>query len=214
MRRLPWWFLIPLFTFGVGSAPIVIYGGVRLRRWVHVAAGIAYGALLLLFFVGASISDPDKVKAVDFFTFPALLISWLGGTVHAVILQYAVRDRDRDRQRRPVDPALAEAWDHLEKRAQARALLAANPALAAELLIGRPDLGRRYDDGGLVDINHVPVETLMTELGLPPKLANQVTAARDNIRGFSSADELIIYCDDMTPARLSTIRDRLAFLPW
>lgn len=209
---MPWWFLIPLFTFGLGSAPIVIYGGVQLRRRRHIAAGIAYGALFLFFFVGALAADSDKVAIIDFFTFPALLVSWLGGTVHAAVLQSAVRDRDRARQR-SVDPVLAKAWERLAKRVQARELLVSNPGLAAELLIGRPDLGRRYDDGGLVDVNHVPAATLVAEFGLTPRLADQIITARDRIRGFSAADELIVYCDGMTPARLETIRERLVFLP-
>ena len=32
--------------------------------------------------------------------------------------------------------------------------------LARELRIGRPDLPRQYDDGGLVDVNNVPVGVL------------------------------------------------------
>lgn len=212
MRRLLWWFLIPLVTFGVGSAPVVIYGGVRLRHRGHVAAGIVYGALFLVFFVGALFTDPDKVGVIDVFAFPAWLISWLGGTVHAVILQRAVRAADSE-PRRLVDPALAEARDRAERRTQARGLLASDPGLAAELLIGRPDLGRRYDDGGLVDVNNVPAATLAAELALPPGLADQIATARDRVEGFHSADDLVVYCDDMTAARLNTIRERLVFLP-
>lgn len=211
MRRLPWWFLIPLVTFGVGSAPIVIYGGVRLRRRGHVAAGIGYGALFLGSFVGALFSDADQVSIIDVFVVPALLISWLGGTVHAAVLQRSVRAADRE-PRRPVDPALVEVRDRADKRAQARVLLASNPGFAAELLIGRPDLGRRYDDGGLVDVNNVPAATLAAELALPPALADQIATARDRVGGFSSADELVVYCDDLTTARLDTVRERLVFL--
>ena len=38
--------------------------------------------------------------------------------------------------------------------------------LAQELKIGRPDLPRDYDDGGLVDVNHVPAAILAARLGL------------------------------------------------
>lgn len=212
MRRLLWWFLIPLVTFGVGSAPVVIRGGMRLRRRGHVAAGILYGTLLLVFFVSALTADTDQVRVIDVLAFPAWLISWLGGTVHAAVLQRAVRAAGSE-ARRPLDPALAEVQDRAEKRTQARALLTSNPGLAAELLIGRPDLGRRYDDGGLVDVNNVATATLAAELALPPGLADQIATARDRVGGFSSADELIVYCDDMTMGRLNAIRERLVFLP-
>lgn len=212
MSRFPWWLLIPLGTCGVGSAPMVIYGGVRLQRRGHIAAGIAYGLLFVVFVVGALLADPETIGVIDAIAFPAWLISWLGGTVHAAVLQQAVRASDR-KAPPPVDPVLAEAQVRAERRAQARALLASNPGLAAELLIGRPDLARRYDDGGLVDVNNVPVATLAAELALPPELADQIVAARDRIGGFSSPDELVVYCEGMTTARLNTIRERLIFLP-
>jgi len=55
---------------------------------------------------------------------------------------------------------LAAAQERLARRAQARALLASDPALAGELVIGRPDRHRQYDDGGLVDVNNVPTAVL------------------------------------------------------
>jgi len=174
----------------------------------HVAAGIGYGALFLVSFVGALFSDADQVGIIDVLVFLALLISWLGGTVHAAVLQRTVRAADRE-PRRLVDPALVEVRYRAEKRAQARALLASNPGFAAELLIGRPDLGRRYDDGGLVDVNNLPAATLAAELALLSGLTDQIATARDRVGGFSSADELIVYCDDMTTPRLNTIPERL-----
>jgi hypothetical protein len=70
-----------------------------------------------------------------------------------------------------------------------------------------------YDDGGLVDVNSVPASTLATELALPAGLVEQIVAARERLGGLGSPDELVVYCDDMTLARLNAIRDRLVFLP-
>jgi len=50
------------------------------------------------------------------------------------------------------DPALAAAIACRQRRQQARQLLANDPGLARELRIGRPDLPRDYDDGGLVAV--------------------------------------------------------------
>ncbi len=212
MRRLPWWYLVPLLSFGAGSGPMVIYGGARLRSRGHIAIGVAYGALFIAFVVGTGFADPNRTGLIDAIIAPAWLISWLAGTVHSALLQRAVRVKGGERPR-PVDPALAAAQDRLAKRAQARALLASDPALAAELLIGRPDLGRQYDDGGLVDVNNAPAAVLASELALPADVAGQVAAARDRLGGLSYADELMIYCSGMTTARLNAIRDRLVFLP-
>jgi len=209
---MPWWFLIPLLTFGAGSAPMVIYGGARLHSRRHVTAGILYGALFVLFFVGVQFVNTGTPGILDAITAPAWLISWLGGTVHAAILQRTVRNASQEHQP-PVDPILAAARERLARRDQARALVASDPALATELLIGRPDLGRRYDDGGLLDINNVPVATLAGELGLSPEVVDQIALARERLGGFSSAEELVVYCAGMTSASLDAIRDRLVFRP-
>jgi hypothetical protein len=108
---------------------------------------------------------------------------------------------------------VAAAQDRLAKRVRARELLAANPALAVELRIGRPDLTRQYEDGGLIDVNHVPAATLAAELGLPAEVAQQIVAARTRPGGLSSPDELVVYCAGMTLDGLNMIRDRLIFLP-
>jgi hypothetical protein len=43
--------------------------------------------------------------------------------------------------------------------------------LAAELRIGRPDLPRHFDDGGLIDVNTVPAQVLSRLPGLRPEEA-------------------------------------------
>jgi hypothetical protein len=212
MKRLPWWFLVPLATFGAGTAPVVIYGGARLRSRAHVVAGVLYGVLFVVFFVGVQFADTNRAGVIDAVIAPAWLISWLGGTAHAAVLQSAVRVRTAA-PAEPVDPALAEVLARRARRHEARALLAADPALATELMIGRPDLGRQYDDGGLVDVNNVPAATLAAELSLSPGIAEQITAARDRLGGFGSAEELVVYCDGITMAGLDAIRDRLVFRP-
>jgi len=113
----------------------------------------------------------------------------------------------------PADPEVLAAQQRLARREESRALLTSNPALAAELHIGRPDLGRQYDDGGLVDINHVPAEVIVRELGLPPPVAEELVAQRTRVGGFHSADDLVVYCDAVTPHQVAVLRDRLLFTP-
>ena len=100
------------------------------------------------------------------------------------------------------------------RREEARRLLAGSPAKAWELRIGRPDIeGSQYNDGGLVDVNHVPADWLAYALQIPQTLANEIVAIRTRHHGFSSPDELIVHCDGMTPERLAMIGDFLIFRP-
>jgi hypothetical protein len=50
------------------------------------------------------------------------------------------------------------------------------------------------------DVNHVPAGWIALSLQLPRPLADQIVAARERRGGFRLADELVIYCDEMTGA--------------
>jgi hypothetical protein len=72
-------------------------------------------------------------------------------------------------------PAGYWRWDPAGTRP---GLAASNPALARELTIGRPDLARDYDDGGLADVNHVPGRMLAAGLGLASTEVTDVLGMR------------------------------------
>ena len=213
-----WWFLVPLFTCGMATFIMVLIGGVRLRSKTHVAAAIAYFLLTVYFFVGVQYVPSNGGSLPDAAVMPAFLVVWLGGIAHVLLLQTRVRGRALDTLGTPrplpaTDPALAHAQWRLARRQEARQVLATNPALGAELRIGRPDLPRRYDDGGLVDVNHVTAAILTAELDISPNTAAIIVAERDRVGGFSGPDELLVYCDGLTPDRLQIIRERLVFVP-
>ena len=64
------------------------------------------------------------------------------------------------------------------RREEARALKAQDPDRADELGIGRPDLGRGYDDGGLVDLNTAPASVIASVCRMDAALAEAIVAAR------------------------------------
>ena len=206
---------MPLFTFGAGTFVMVLIGGIWLRARRHIVAAAIYFLLLVYFFVAVQYTPSNGGRFPDAAVMPAFLAMWLGGVAHVVALQMIIQRRAAAPAPAPVpeDPALVAAERRAARRDEARAILASKPALAAELRIGRPDLAREYDDGGLVDVNHVPAAVLATQLDLPESLAESVVAERDRVGGFSSPDELIVYCDGMTPERMTIIQDRLAFVP-
>jgi hypothetical protein len=202
----------------MGSFIIVLLGGIRLRSKAHIAAAVGYFVLAVYFFVGVQYVPSSGGSLPDAAVLPAFLIIWLGGVAHVLVLQMLVRQAApvvslAPRPAAAADPAIVVAQWRVQRREEARGILANNPALAAELRIGRPDLPRQYDDGGLVDVNHVPAAVLANELDLPMDTAAAIVRQRDRIGGFSSPEDLMVYADGLTPQRLQIIKERLAFVP-
>ncbi|MDI6101275.1 helix-hairpin-helix domain-containing protein [Actinoplanes sp. NEAU-A12] len=254
-----WWFIVPLVTFGLLTAPMVLAGAVKLRSRPHKILAGGYFAVLMAGCAASAATSDGTESAAAMLVSISYFVLWIVGTVHVAILASQVR-ADFFRNRRPsqawgtaaphpgvgyhppsrqglghpparhglghypaprpawaqgrVDPALAKAQWRLARRAEARHLQATQPSIAAELMIGRPDLpGRQYDDGGLVDVNHAPAEWLMRMLSIERPLAERIVEARQLHNGFATPEELIVYCEGLTPAKLELFRDRLLFIP-
>ena len=111
------------------------------------------------------------------------------------------------------DPVYRQAISQRRRREQARALVAKNPQLAAELGIGRPDLGRGFDDGGLIDINEVSAVVLATLPGFDTELAEGVISARQRVGGrFFTAEDLLVIADVPSDV-FERVRERLLVRP-
>lgn len=192
-----------------------------LRSRLLTVAGFGYLAAIVVFLACSTTTGPAPESAAmgitDVIGMLTFLGAWLGGTVHAVVLQAMVNSEYNQRvwtqQAVGEQATLVAARQRKARRAEARALVASDPVLASELGIGRPDLRRGHDDGGLVDVNHVPAEVLAADLEMTPEVARQVVDAREHLGGFHSAEEMIVYCEGVTPQRVEYLRDRLLFLP-
>ena len=218
--RQIWWASVPVWSIGfLSPVPFLAYAVIQRRKrdWAVFAAYLA-ATVAMIVALGASESSPGASAGVGGF-----IIALAGcAAVHAAILFRPSRDlapaslaaarpepaelltRQRNRA------ALARARDRIERRKDARHLLATNPALARDLLIGRPDRPRDYDDGGLVDVNHVPAIVLAGNLGLSPDEVRDVLAARDKLGRFTGADELCAYTS-LSPDRVDELRDLMIF---
>ena len=64
----------------------------------------------------------------------------------------------------------------------------ATRALAASMRVGRPDLAREYDDGGLVDINSVPPEELQRYAGMSPAKRPRCSERAESWAGSACAE--------------------------
>jgi hypothetical protein len=212
---------------------MVFIAGVRLRSRLQKLLAALYAAAVVVAVAFSAVNDDDT----DALATALFVLLWLVGTIHVAVLQNRVRERwfreaaARNGHSGPrpglthypppawhhgtgVDPALAAAQWRAARRQEARQLQATQPAMASELMVGRPDLpGRQYDDGGLIDVNHVSAEWLQRYLTIERPLAERIVEARDRHNGFTTPEELVVYCDGLTPAKLELFRDRLIFIP-
>lgn len=207
------WALLPLLTFGIATTLVFVYPAVVLRKFVHWAAVAGYLAL-----TAATLAATDSGSTTGRAIFWATLVPlWLGGTAHAL----AIRSRAFSAPPRPAEPrglpargysdAVAAVTGRKELRAAAREA-ARDPVMAWELRIGRPDLPRRYDDGGLVDVNHAPPYVLGALPGMTPELVDRILAAREEGGGFSSVEELSALAE-LPPTLTETLGEYTIFLP-
>jgi hypothetical protein len=208
------WASVPIWSIGFLSfVPFLAYAVIqrRPRDWAVFAAYLA-ATVAMIVALGVTGSNGSGGAAVGGF-----IIALAGcAAVHASILFRPSRGVSSLGASMPLSPrqrnreAVAQARSRIERRKDARHLAATNPSLARDLRIGRPDLPREYDDGGLVDVNHVPAAALAGPLGLSAAEVNDVLAARNKLGRLASADELCAYTS-LTPDRVDELRDLMIF---
>jgi Helix-hairpin-helix motif len=207
------WALLPALSLGLLAPVPIVHAAVKLRTWTLWAASALYTvATIVAWSAGSVVTVTDGPAAPAELPEPP---GWAGALdlgLMVVPTAHAFAVRRRVFEPRSQHPAIAAALQARQRREEARAIVARDVDLARELRIGRPDLPRQFDDGGLVDVNHVPASVIVGLLGLSEADAAQVTEARDRIGGFSSAEEMIAFTE-LSPARVDGIRDQLLFLP-
>jgi hypothetical protein len=190
-----WYFAVTIFTAGFLAAVPFWHAAVRLgrpalRRLALVYTGL--GAFLVVLMALTPEPKPDGASGNS-------AISTIGGlTIFAVVIVGCIQLKGLRREvygqpgARPVptDPALARALHARQRRAEARELRAKDPALARDLGIGRPDLGRGYDDGGLVDLNTAPAPLIAAISGIDQAYADAIAAVPGGT--YSILDDLFI----------------------
>jgi DNA-binding SARP family transcriptional activator len=177
---------VPLLSVGTLTWMVILVYALQRRSKVLIVTAVGY---LLLAAAGCAISeatseegDPSGWFGIAMFL---MMIATLGGSLHVALLSFVVPSRAQP------DPRLIVAIEQRARRQQALQLASQYPAVARELNIGRPDLPRVFDDGGLIDINAAPVEVLAALPGMTPHLAQRVVAERQYRGGFASIDDLV-----------------------
>jgi Helix-hairpin-helix motif len=179
------WAIIPAISFGWCTPFTFAYAAIRMRSvflgWCTAVYAIISSTSFLL--LGASYENSWQVNVGG----TLVLLEMTVGTAHAFALRSKLMNGPT-----PQQVALADANVRLRLRRRARRIFVTDPALADELRIGRPDLPRSFDDGGLVDVNHAPASTLTAVPGISTELAEQISLVRHGIGGFDSLDDLSV----------------------
>ncbi|MET7863777.1 AfsR/SARP family transcriptional regulator [Micromonospora taraxaci] len=202
--------LLALVSFGTGTWLVVLAYAVRRRsrRLGLAALGYFLTATLLVVMIATDDLETEDSPAEVFSGLGVIFLCWMVGSAHIVLLNSWVWGRITGRPR--VAQALEE--ERRIRRQQARNLLHRYPSARLEFAIGRPDLPRAFDDGGLVDVNAVPDHVLATLPGLTDAQRRQVAMDRW-VRGpYGSMEELAARCP-LPVAATEALRDVLLFLP-
>ncbi len=215
-----WWALSPAYTFGMIAFIPALHAAIKLQRrdlWFWAACLIVGDIVAWSLMSGASNLDGSSTPMQNVGAAIAVVLA-VAGTMQAFRTREAVFAPSHSVAGNALsiapialDPAVSSALAARKRREESVALSRKDPGLARDLMIGRPDLRRQYDDGGLVDVNHVPEAVLVSHLGLSHDHARALIEARDHLGGFASAEELCGLAD-LPPKTLDAIRDRVVAL--
>ena len=201
---------VVLLSFGMLAWLVMLFYAIRRRSGPLAVATVAYLAAAVFFPIGMELSDIDGPPTfLDGLAIIGLGAAWVGGVGHLILLNRRVSEALRGRPAVPV-PQVVD--DRRVRREQARYLLYHYPAARQQLHIGRPDLPRTFDDGGLVDINAVGEQVLAGLPGMTAAQARQMAMDRWLRGPFGSMEDLAARCL-LPPTLTDSLRDLLVFLP-
>jgi hypothetical protein len=178
-----WYYAVTVFTGGFLAAVPFWHAARRLNRRAVTRLALVYTGLGVLLTVLMALTPPPNPDG----TSGNPTISTIGGmAVVAVVIIGCLQLRGLRREvfgervaaSTRAHPAVAQALAARQRRAEARQLRASDPALARQLGIGRPDLRRDYDDGGLVDLNTAPASVVAQVCDIEVTHAEAVVSAR------------------------------------
>lgn len=207
------WALLPLFTCGFG-APIGFATALARRRetWTLVAL-VVHSALLVAGCGIITAFGEFPPLWADVLFAVTLLVPSIVGTAHLLLIRSTVWAPSSGPQVLVARLSSAEVVDRARKlREQARRTAEADPMLAKRLGIGRPDLPRQFDDGGLVDLNHAPLHVLNSLPGVTERSARQIQDWVERSGPFGSLGEVMLVIE-ISPTFEHHLREYCVFIP-
>ncbi|MBO3739772.1 BTAD domain-containing putative transcriptional regulator [Actinoplanes flavus] len=170
--------ILPVVTCSMGAWAYFVYAAFQRRtpRDVLTAAFYVAAFLAVIFFLAIDPSDLDSetTSAAEDIGFTLAFLTIPVAAVHGAILACHPGDTRGARTRRQL----------------ARQFAAVHPGGARQAGIGRPDLLRSFDDGGLVDLNHAPPQEIARLRGVTPIEAHRIALDRYERGPYHSPDDL------------------------
>jgi hypothetical protein len=173
--------LLPLVTCGSGSWIFFVVLATRRRDHRQLVVAAFYLMAFLVACFVTFVVDPTPLDSDDFSTaedigFAFLFSLPLVAAIHGSLVAFRLSHADRDRA----------------VRDRIRAFAHYAPDQARTLGIGRPDLIRAFDDGGLIDLNHLGAPELAWATGLPADQAHRIVTNRLERGPFQRPEDLLI----------------------
>ena len=208
-----WWAIVPLLSGGLLSfVPFLRIAAARRRGsdWI-VVAGYLLATFLCISLTGTSHHGTQDGSPFG----PLIFLLITGAAVHTLVVTRTLSAPPASYPLPASYPAPAfdpvtAARARIARREEVRQLVGSDPVLARELQVGRPDLTRQVDDGGLIDVNAVPEQVLIQHLQLTAAEAEAVLAARTHLGKLTSPEELSAYAQ-LPPDKVEAVRDLLWF---
>jgi Protein of unknown function (DUF4236) len=216
-----WYYVVLIATAGVFAWVPFLHAALRLKTAKARRLALIFGGLDAVIYVLLAItpqSSQGQATSGPISTIGGLLA--LGTIIVGCIMvaplrrmAYEGEPTEAGDDFSTADPAVKAALAARARRDGARKLATDDPLLARELHIGRPDMTRTYDDGGLVDLNGAPADAIAEACGVPAEVAAAIVDARSQ-RGepFANVDELFVIVDPPV-SMWDRIRDRAILLP-
>jgi Helix-hairpin-helix motif len=194
----PWWVLWSVIPFGWLTWVGLVYAGARARMPLMIGVAVLFLASTVAAF---ATSDGDTSGAIS-------VIGYVAGV--GAVLGFAPFWQRR--MRRLAEPApIDRAKARLEAREQAMELARADPTLAREVGVGRPDVpGAQHGD--VVDVNMAPHSVLAQLPGIDDATAREIVRLREELDGFTSLMDLGSTID-LPADTVDDLRGRVVFIP-
>jgi hypothetical protein len=205
-----WYYLVTLISVGTFAWIPFLHAALRLRTTSARLTAVGFAVADALIYTAMALTPPHgNSGAISGFGGLLMMGAMIGGCVLLTPLRRMVYlGAPVPAPRDDVDPAVRAVLAARARREESRALAAKDPLLAHELHIGRPDLTRTYDDGGLVDVNTAPAAVIAGGCGIPVDAATRIVDARDRQGGrFANIDELLVVAE-VPMSTWDQLRDR------
>lgn len=181
-----WYFVLTILSAGIFAAVPFWHAASRLGRPELRKPALAYTAAGVYLAIFMAVTPPQQADGAS----GNETLSTIGG-LSALVVVVAACIQLRSLRREvyggsgavlavPIhaDPVVARALGARARRDETRRLIEREPGLQRELGIGRPDLRRGYDDGGLIDVNTASAEVIAGVAHIAQPEAEAIVAGR------------------------------------